>query len=105
MDANGGCGLVLSISQSVCQTPNQALHYCLYYIKLWLEKCMHLDSFKIKYIVYAGIPFLYMLVVVPLGFLVNIDDIGYHYGQYNATNGELLAYVYMHLKLHYLENY
>ena len=37
MDANGGCGLVLSISQSVCQAPNQALHYCFYYIKLWLE--------------------------------------------------------------------
>ena len=36
MDANGGCGIVLSISQSVCQTPYQALHYCLYYIKLWL---------------------------------------------------------------------
>ena len=36
MDANGGFGLVLSISQSVCQTPNQALHYCFYYIKLWL---------------------------------------------------------------------
>ena len=37
MDANGGCGPVLRISQSVCQTPNQALHHCLYYIKLWLE--------------------------------------------------------------------
>ena len=43
-----------------------------------------------------------MLVIVPLGFLVNTDDIGHHYGQHNAQNGELLAYVYMHVKLRYL---
>ena len=24
VDANGGCGLIFSVSQSVCQTPNQA---------------------------------------------------------------------------------
>ena len=34
-----------------------------------------------------------MALVVPLGFLVNTDDIGNHYGQYNTTSGELLAYV------------
>ena len=34
-----------------------------------------------------------MAVVVPIGFLVNTDDIGNHYGQYNTTSGELLAYV------------
>ena len=61
-----------------------------------------LDSYNIKSIVYAGIPFLYMLVVVPLGFLVNTDSTGHHYGQHNAQNGQLLVYVYMHVQLHYL---
>ena len=41
----------------------------------------------------SGLPLVYMAVVVPIGFLVNTDDIGNHYGQYNATSGELLAYV------------
>ena len=41
-----------------------------------------------------------MLVIVPLGFLVNNDNTGHHYGQHNAINGDLLAYVYM--KLYYL---
>ena len=41
MDANGGCGLVPSTSQSVYQTPNQALHYFLYNNKLWLVKCIY----------------------------------------------------------------
>ena len=98
MDANGGCGLVLSISQSVCQAPNQALYYCFYYIKLWLE-ILCLNSYKIKSIVYTGIPLLYMLVILPLRFLVNTDSTGHHYGQNNAQNGKLLAYVYMHVKL------
>ena len=40
---------------------------------------------------YTGIPLVYMAVVVPIGFLVNTDDIGNHYGQYNTTSGELLA--------------
>ena len=39
----------------------------------------------------SGLPLVYMAVVVPIGFLVNTDDIGNHYGQYNATSGELLV--------------
>ena len=40
---------------------------------------------------YTGIPLVYMALVVPLGFLVNTDNIGNHYGQYNTTSGEVLA--------------
>ena len=32
----------------------------------------------------VGIPLLYMVVVVPLGFLVNTEN-GIHYGNYNTT--------------------
>ena len=39
----------------------------------------------------SGLPLVYMAVVVPIGFLVNTDDIGNHYGQYNSTSGELLV--------------
>ena len=93
MDANGGCGLVPSTSQSVYQTPNQALHYFLYNNKLWLVKCIIIRTEPIFLLMFAGIPFLYMLVVVPLGFLVNTGDSGNHYGQYNTQNGRLTAYV------------
>ena len=41
----------------------------------------------------SGLPLVYMAVVVPIGFLVNTDDIGNHYGVYDTANGELLAYV------------
>ena len=44
MDANGGCGLIPSTSQSVHQTPNQALHYFLYNNKLWLVKCIYIRT-------------------------------------------------------------
>ena len=90
MDANGGCGLVLSTIQSVCQTPYQALHYCLYYIKLWLVNTNAQESILFACMC-TGIPFLYMLVVVPLGLLVNTDSTGHHYGQYNTHNKERLA--------------
>ena len=39
----------------------------------------------------AGIPLVYMALVVPLGFLVNTDSVGHHYQQYNATSGEVLV--------------
>ena len=38
----------------------------------------------------VGIPLLYMVVVVPLGFLVNTEN-GIHYGNYNTTTGKLQA--------------
>ena len=39
----------------------------------------------------AGIPLVYMALVVPLGFLVNTDKLGHHYKQSNTTNGEVLV--------------
>ena len=38
----------------------------------------------------VGVPLLYMVVVVPLGFLVNTED-GYHYGLRTAANGQIQA--------------
>ena len=42
---------------------------------------------------YSGLPLLYMTLVAPVGFLVNIDDIGPHYGYYNTTSHGLIALV------------
>ena len=54
---------------------------------------MHIRTEPIFHLMFAGIPFLYMLVVVPLGFLVNTGDSGNHYGLYNTQNGRLTAFV------------
>ena len=37
----------------------------------------------------VGVPLLYMVVVVPLGFLVNTEEDGYHYGLRTAANEQI----------------
>ena len=45
---------------------------------------------RLMILVYSGIPLLYMILVVPLGVLVNTEDIiGSHYGRRNAESGRL----------------
>ena len=87
MDANGGCGLVCSTGQSVHQTP-QALHCCFYCSQLWSANKL-LTKIK-NFTSLSGVPLVYMALVTPLGFLVNTDNLGNHYGQYNAS-GEIMA--------------
>ena len=40
---------------------------------------------------HAGLPLLYMAVIAPIGFLVDTDETGNHYGFY--SNGTLTAWV------------
>ena len=96
VDVDGGCGPVCGTGCGFCQSPH-ALHCWLHHSKLWsvLHKCICTCHHITKYFAtcYTGIPLVYMAVVVPIGLLVNTDDIGNHYGRYNTTSGELLAYV------------
>ena len=42
---------------------------------------------RLTIMVYSGIPLLYMILVAPLGLLVNTEDIvGSHYGRRNAES-------------------
>ena len=93
VDADGGCGLVCEAGPSVHSTP-ETLHRFLHHSKLWLVKqgiCRVVAVQIIGTVLdfhSVGIPLLYMLVVVPLGFLVNTED-GYHYGHRTAANGQI----------------
>ena len=93
MDADGGCGLVHEASQSV-HNQLQTLHCFLHHSKLWLVKqgiCRVVAVRTILDFHSVGIPLLYMVVVVPLGFLVNTEEDGYHYGLRTAANGQIQA--------------
>ena len=93
VDADGGCGLVHEASQSV-HNQLQTLHCFLHHSKLWLVKqgiCGVVAVQIIRTVLdfhSVGVPLLYMVVVVPLGFLVNTED-GYHYGLHTAANGQI----------------
>ena len=52
--------------------------------------CLHIILIFRKFL--SGIPFVYMVLVVPIGFLVNTDSIGPHYGIHtNYAHLELTA--------------
>ena len=96
MDADGGCGLVREASQSVHHS-SQTLHCFVHHSKLWLVKqgICGVEPFGLCILCTCiGVPLLYMVVVEPLGFLVNTDNIignHYEYRYHNFSNGLLLA--------------
>ena len=93
VDVDGGCGPVCCTGESVHYS-YWTIHCWLHHHKLWLV-VKTIRSLRTEYefpiSFSSGLPLVYMAVVVPIGFLVNTDDIGNHYGQYNSTSGELLV--------------
>ena len=83
VDANGGCGLVHETSCSFHHTSQSLLHCFLHHSKLWCAIESELFWSILIIINNVGVPLLYMGLVVPLGFLVNTDNItGNHFGYY-----------------------
>ena len=83
-------GVVLYVKLVKVFTANHKLYIAFFTIASYgkFHDCMHVHSLFGE-CMHIGVPLIYMILVVPLGFLVNTEHIvGSHYGRRNE-NGDL----------------